>query len=46
MGTRNGAKTVKLSKIQVTMNKTGSLDGISTHWWTCNLISATLVTFI
>jgi hypothetical protein len=25
MGTRNGAKTVELSKMQVTMNKTG-------HW--------------
>jgi hypothetical protein len=43
MGTRNGAKTVELSKMQVTMNKTGSLDGISAHWCmdmqpnTCNL---------
>jgi hypothetical protein len=46
MGTRNGAKTVKLSKMQVTMNKTRSLDGISAHWWTCNLIPATCVTFI
>jgi hypothetical protein len=46
MGTRNGAKTVKLSKMQVTMNKTRSLDGISAHWWKCNLIPATCVTFI
>jgi hypothetical protein len=40
MGTRNGEKTVKLSKMQVTMNKTRSLDGISAHSWTCNLIPA------
>jgi hypothetical protein len=46
MGTRNGAKTGKLSKMQVTMNKTRSLDGISADWWTCNIISATCVTFI
>jgi hypothetical protein len=35
MGTRNGAESVKLNKMQVTMNKTRSLDGISTHWLTC-----------
>jgi hypothetical protein len=46
MGTGNRAESVKLSKMQVTMNKTRSLDGISAHWRTCNLIPATCVTFI
>jgi hypothetical protein len=41
MGTGNRAESVKLSKMQVTMNKTRSLGGISAHWWTCNLIHAT-----
>jgi hypothetical protein len=46
MGTRNGEKTVELNTMQVTMNKTGSLGGISAHWWTSNLIPATCLTFI
>ena len=37
---------IKLSKMQVTMNKTRSLDGISAHWWTCNLIPARCVTTV
>jgi hypothetical protein len=38
MGTRIGAKTVELSKMQVTMNKTGSLDGISVYFSTLPLV--------
>jgi hypothetical protein len=38
MGTRNGAESVKLSKMKVKMNKPSSLDGVSAHWWTFNLI--------
>jgi hypothetical protein len=51
MGTRNGhgqkqLLIVKLSKIQVTMIMTRSLDGISAHCWTCNLIPANCVTTV